>query len=107
MELDFHKEEGRKNYLTAKFDDLLVGINESYGKSLMDELVARLENTIKEFNEEVNQMMLQLAENLKRKEQLLQNIKTGNSEPDQSSESEPVGDNSMSDWEKRLETIGK
>ncbi len=106
MALDFHKEEGRKNYLISKFDDLLVGINETYGKSLMDELVERLENTIKEFNDEVSQMMVQLQENLKRKEQLLQNIKSSNTEPEQP-ESAPAADENISEWEKRVETSGK
>ena len=79
MTLDFQNEAGRNKYLGEKFDDLLTGINETYGKSLLDELVVRLENTIKEFDEEVNQLMVQLKDNMERKEQMLLNIKGRNS----------------------------
>ncbi|MFH1851488.1 MAG: hypothetical protein ABIA75_04020 [Candidatus Neomarinimicrobiota bacterium] len=107
MSLDFQKEEGRRDYLSAKLDDLLVGINDTYGKALMDELVDRLQNTIKDFNDEVSQLMLQLKENLELKQQMLQDIKTGKSGPDQSSLAEPTeDDSSKSKWEKKLEALG-
>ncbi len=107
MAIDFQKEEGRKNYLTEKLDDLLTGINDTYGKALMNELVSRLENTVKDFNDEVGELMLQLKDNLEEKMKMLQNIKTGNSEPEKPSPAEPAAlDPEASDWEKRLEKLG-
>ncbi len=108
MALDFQKEEGRKNYLVEKLDDLLEGINDTYGKALLEELVTRLENTIKDFNDEVNDLMEQLKINLVEKQKMLQNIKAGNSEPESPSPVSPVAeDPKLSDWEKRLEKLGQ
>ena len=50
MSIDFGKKEAREGYLQTKLDDLLDGINASYGQSLLDELMARLEATIDDFN---------------------------------------------------------
>ena len=36
MSIDFSKKEQREGYLQNKLDDLLDGINESYGQSLLD-----------------------------------------------------------------------
>ena len=46
MDIDFSKKENREGYLQEKLDDLLDGINSSYGQSLLDELMSRLEITI-------------------------------------------------------------
>ena len=46
MSIDFGKKEAREGYLQAKLDDLLDGINSSYGQALLDELMSRLEATI-------------------------------------------------------------
>lgn len=37
--IDFGNEESCTNYLTTKFDDLLQGINNLYGRELMEELL--------------------------------------------------------------------
>ena len=39
MNIDLDSTEGRKQYLSDKLDDLLDGINESYGTVLMEELL--------------------------------------------------------------------
>ena len=43
MAVDLTDSDKRKEYLTEKLDDLLDGINESYGVTLMEELISRLE----------------------------------------------------------------
>ena len=50
MSIDFGKKEAREGYLQTKLDDLLDGINASYGQSLLDELISRLDATIDDFN---------------------------------------------------------
>jgi hypothetical protein len=57
MSIDFGKKEAREGYLQTKLDDLLDGINASYGQSLLDELMSRLEATIDDFNKEVDTLM--------------------------------------------------
>ena len=52
--IDLDSSEGRKSYLTEKLNDLIKGINENYGTVLLDELVNRLEITIRDFNDEMN-----------------------------------------------------
>ena len=53
MDIDFESQAGRENYLNEKLDNLLSGINASYGQALLDELVTRLQRTITDFNKEV------------------------------------------------------
>ena len=60
MELD--TPDGRKKYLSDKLDNLLDGINDSYGKMLLEELIGRLETTIKDFNDEIVELCSQLSE---------------------------------------------
>ena len=52
-----------------KLDDLLDGINESYGK-LLDELIICLELTVKDFNEEMKTLVDQLVKKEKKRQHL-------------------------------------
>ena len=111
MSTDFSKKEQREGYLQNKLDDLLDGINASYGQSLLDELMIRLEATIDDFNKEVDDLMDSLKKSSDEKEKLLQQIKSG--EIEDSKEDEPKSSDSessdekqeLSEWEKRLEGI--
>ena len=111
MSIDFSKKEQREGYLQNKLDDLLDGINASYGQSLLDELMIRLEATIDDFNKEVDDLMDSLKKSSDEKEKLLQQIKSGEIEDpkednSQSAESESSEDKQeLSEWEKRLEGI--
>ena len=111
MSIDFSKKEQREGYLQNKLDDLLDGINASYGQSLLDELMIRLEATIDDFNKEVDDLMDSLKKSSDEKEKLLQQIKSGEIEDpkddnSQSPESESSDDKQeLSEWEKRLEGI--
>ena len=71
MSIDFSKKEQREGYLQNKLDDLLDGINASYGQSLLDELMIRLEATIDDFNKEVDDLMDSLKKRSDEKEKLL------------------------------------
>ncbi|MBL7137000.1 MAG: hypothetical protein ISS81_10515 [Candidatus Marinimicrobia bacterium] len=55
--IDFGNEESCTNYLTAKFDDLLQGINNLYGRELMEELLRRMEKTIATFHQDVKSLI--------------------------------------------------
>ena len=112
MSIDFGKKEAREGYLQAKLDDLLDGINSSYGQALLDELMSRLEATINDFNKEVDGLMGSLKKSSEEKEKLIEKIKAG--EPpkvegkssDQVEEAEEAEEKrELSEWEKRLEGI--
>ena len=107
MSIDFSKKEEREGYLNAKLDDLLDGINSSYGQSLLDELMVRLETTIDDFNKEVDDLMDSLKKSSDEKEKLMQQIKAN--EPDEPQDTTAISDDTgteerdLSEWEKRLE----
>ena len=107
MSIDFSKKEEREGYLNAKLDDLLDGINSSYGQSLLDELMVRLETTIDDFNKEVDDLMDSLKKSSDEKEKLMQQIKAN--DPDEPKDTTPSSDDTateerdLSEWEKRLE----
>jgi len=109
MSIDFGKKEAREGYLQTKLDDLLDGINASYGQSLLDELMSRLEATIDDFNKEVDTLMDSLKKSSEEKEKLIQLIKAGETtKADAEGEStkdkpEIEEDRELSEWEKRLE----
>ena len=111
MSIDFSKKEQREGYLQNKLDDLLDGINASYGQSLLDELMIRLEATIDDFNKEVDDLMDSLKKSSDEKEKLLQQIKSGEIEDPKDNNSQPTDSESpedkqdLSEWEKRLEGI--
>ena len=105
MSMDFSKKEDREGYLQAKLDDLLDGINASYGQSLLDELMVRLETTIDDFNKEVDDLMDVLKKSSDEKEELMQKIKSGDidNSDEPPSETNISEEKDLSEWEKRLE----
>ena len=111
MSIDFESKDGRNNYLIEKLDDLLAGINASYGQVLLDELVTRLQRTLNDFNEEVEGIMGELKDSSERRSQIIHDLMEGKelSQQDSSTgEEEPKSDggvdtSEMSEWEKRLE----
>ena len=81
MSIDLDSSEGRKQYLSEKLDDLLEGINDSYGTLLMEELLSRLELTVKDFNDEMKVLCDQLVTKEKERQQLLEMLKTSDGLP--------------------------
>ena len=95
MELD--SPDGRKKYLSEKLDNLLEGINDSYGKMLLEELIGRLETTIKDFNDEIVELCSQLSEKEKERQHVIDMMKNEDNSSGEAS----------TDWEKKLEEIEK
>ena len=77
MSIDFESKDGRNNYLSEKLDDLLGGINASYGQVLLDELVTRLQRTLNDFNEEVESIMGELKDSSDRRSQIIHDLMEG------------------------------
>jgi len=109
MTIDFESKDGRQNYLNEKLDNLLSGINASYGQVLLDELVTRLQRTLADFNEEVGGIMGDLKESSDRRNQIIHDLMEGNETVSGSAPSDggetPAGGAEISEWEKRLESM--
>ncbi len=111
MSIDFDNQAGRENYLNEKLDNLLSGINATYGQVLLEELMIRLQRTITDFNEEVQSIMDDLKVSSERRSHLIHDLMEGKdlssdkTDSDDSDESDVSSDNAaeMSEWEKRLE----
>ena len=108
MGVNLQNADARKSYLSDKLDDLMDGINDSYGTVLMDELISQLERTVSKFNEEVQILMGQLKNNSERREGLLEKIKSGvlDEAPADTPQS-VLGKKEMSAWELKLEEMEK
>ena len=76
MSIDLDNTAGRKQYLSEKLDDLLDGINESYGTVLMEELLNRLELAIKDFNDEMKSLCDQMVKKQEERQHLLEMLKS-------------------------------
>ena len=124
MSIDLDSTEGRKQYLSEKLDDLLEGINDSYGTLLMEELLARLELTVKDFNDEMKVLCDQLVTKEKERQQLMEMLKTTDGipapapdtqqpMPDRSEAVDPGRmeieelDEDVPEWEKKLAKLEK
>lgn len=124
MSIDLDSTEGRKQYLSEKLDDLLEGINDSYGTLLMEELLARLELTVKDFNDEMKVLCDQLVTKEKERQQLMEMLKPNDGLPAPASggapgaqdasqsvettfvETEELGEDAP-EWEKKLAKLEK
>ena len=124
MSIDLDSTEGRKHYLSEKLDDLLEGLNDSYGTLLMEELLTRLELTIKDFNDEIKNLCDELVKKEKERQQLLEMLKDTDGIPEptltpiqtnvSNTESEDVPpleteepDEDTPEWEKKLAKLEK
>ena len=107
MTIDFESKDGRQNYLNEKLDNLLSGINASYGQVLFDELVTRMQRTLADFNEEVEGIMGDLKNSSDRRNQIIHDLMEGKESSSDGASSDgddtPAGGTEMSEWEKRLE----
>ncbi len=110
MSISFDKKDNREKYLTGKMDDLTSQINNLYGKTLYDELVIRLKDTIDDFNEEVQSMTEKLKSSTEKRSQLIEKIKSSIDERDEETESIETLETEpeireLTEWEKRLESL--
>ncbi len=108
MSIEFESQDGRVDYLNEKLDNLLSGINESYGQDLLNELVIRLQRTILDFNEEIESIMGELKLSSNRRNQIIHELMVANEPVTQKNNNEKNDDTEsdspeMSEWEKRLE----
>jgi hypothetical protein len=101
--------------LSAKLNEFLDGVSDSYGKVILDELVARLEYTVTDFKDEVGDIMEQMLENAANRKEILADLIARETKPaaveeatngEAAAGSAEEGDREMSEWEKKLEQLG-
>jgi len=61
----------QKKYLMDQFGDLMEQVGDGFGGPLQEELISRLQQTIADFHEEVNEMLSKLKENSEKRHELL------------------------------------
>ena len=110
MNIEFNNQDSRLGYLNDKLDDLLDGINASYGQVLFDELVVRLERTISDFNEEISLLTEEVKDNSDRRAEILHTLMEGQDQSptvvhEEIPESGVLDSEVLSEWEKRLEGL--
>ena len=101
----------QKQYLMDQFGNLMEQVGDGFGGPLQEELISRLEQTIADFHEEVNEMLGRLKENSEKRHERLKEIwnnpdaqKGSASENDVPSDATEVNDEHMSALEKKLES---
>ena len=112
MSIEFNNQDSRLGYLNEKLDDLLEGINSSYGEELFNELVLRLERTINDFNEEISELTEAVKGNSEKRAEIIHTLMEGSDSVSTTQDSQDnIGEGSnldseiMSEWEKRLEGL--
>ncbi len=71
MAIDLSTPEGRSSYLNDKLSDLINGVDSTYGNIIFDELLKRIDSTIKDFNAEMESVFDELKINEKKRQSLL------------------------------------
>ncbi|MEE3152749.1 MAG: hypothetical protein VX279_02055, partial [Candidatus Neomarinimicrobiota bacterium] len=98
-------------YLNDKLDDLLDGINASYGEELFNELVTRLERTINDFNDEISVLTEEVKGNSEKRAEIIHTLMEGQdmaqteTTADEGQETSNLDSEILSEWEKRLEGL--
>ena len=112
MSIEFNNQDSRLGYLNEKLDDLLQGINSSYGEELFNELVLRLERTINDFNEEISELTEAVKGNSEKRAEIIHTLMEGSdsvsttqNSQDNAAEASNLDSEIMSEWEKRLEGL--
>ena len=95
----------QKQYLMDQFGNLMEQVGDGFGGPLQEELISRLEQTIADFHEEVNEMLGRLKDNSEKRHEKLKEIWENPEQSAASSEAPSKVPEDASDWEKRLEGI--
>ena len=97
MAIDLSTPEGRSSYLNEKLSDLINGVDSTYGNLIFDELLKRIDKTIKDFNSEMEIVFDDLKVNEKKRQSMLLKIKKQKSPDEESQE-----DKEKKEWEQKL-----
>ena len=65
------------DYISEKVNDLVDKVGEQYGELLLDELFRRLDNTISDFDKEVEELFTSLKKDEDKKQSVIELMKKG------------------------------
>ena len=91
----------KDDFLSGRVNALVSNIGSQYGELLLDELFKRLNNTINDFDNEINALFLSLKEQEEKKQSVIGLMKKGKKV---TKESQSVSE-LISDWEIKLAEI--
>ena len=101
----------QKQYLMDQFGNLMEQVGDGFGGPLQEELISRLEQTIADFHEEVNEMLDRLKNNSEKRHEKLKEIWNNpdaalseSSEGDLPDDAPGLNTEEMSEWEKKIES---
>ena len=97
MAIDLSTPEGRSSYLTDRLSDLINGVDSTYGNLIFDELLKRIDKTIKDFNTEMDGIFDELKVNEKKKETMLLKLRKNSS-----LDAQKEVDKEKKEWEQKL-----
>jgi len=104
----------QKQYLMDQFGNLMEQVGDGFGGPLQEELISRLEQTIADFHEEVNEMLGRLKDNSEKRHEKLKEIwnnpeaTLSESSDDETTDDAPgLNTEEMSEWEKKIESSTK
>ena len=97
MAIDLSTPEGRSSYLNDKLSDLINGVDSTYGNIIFDELLKRIDSTIKDFNIEMESVFDELKTNEKKRQSLLTKLKKKYT-PEEAEKKENI----KKEWEQKL-----
>ena len=97
MAIDLSTPEGRSSYLNDKLSDLINGVDSTYGNIIFDELLKRIDSTIKDFNTEMESVFDELKTNEKKRQSLLTKLKKKYT-PEEAEKKESI----KKEWEQKL-----
>ena len=105
----------QKQYLMDQFGNLMEQVGDGFGAPLQEELIKRLEQTIADFHEEVNEMLSKLKENSEQRHAKLKEIWNNPESQNEPEITDSKADDrmaepeleDMSEWEKKIEAQSK
>ena len=97
MAIDLSTPEGRSSYLNDKLSDLINGVDSTYGDMIFDELLKRIDSTIKDFNQEMESVFDELKVNEKKRQSML--VKLSKKKTPEEIDQE---DTKKKEWEQKL-----
>ena len=82
---------------------LVEQVDEGYGQALVEQLIQRLEQTVREFEVEVTQLLERLHHNAATQEELLDRIKQQSEPSTRAGDADRAGlEEEIPEWERRL-----
>ncbi len=97
MAIDLSTPEGRSSYLNDKLSDLIHGVDSTYGDIIFDELIKRIDSTIKNFNAEMEIVFDELKTNENKRQSVLLKLKKSSSLDEKEEK-----DKQKREWEQKL-----